>query len=332
MAEMTKHERIKAIITGKPVDRVPVAFWRHWPGDDQRPESLAQIALDFQQRYDLDFIKLPVASTYTVSDYGVKHEYHGSLIGDRTYLGYIIKKVEDWGKIKPLDVHEGVYGWHLEALRKIIKLKEPETPVIVTMFNPLSIAAYLAGDEICMAHLRSHPDQVEPALRALTETSVRFAKAVIEEGADGIFLSTRFASFEMMNEHEYSRFGRTGDIEVLKAAADGWFNVLHLHGQYPMLTQLADYPVTALNWHDRISSFSLKEAGRIFPGTLMGGVEQYKILHSGSPEDVESQVHDAINQMSLRRLIVSPGCTYPLDVPHANLLSMRKAVETIKYK
>ena len=62
MAGMTKRERIKAALAGETVDRVPVAFWRHWPGDDQKPDSLAMVALDFQLRYDLDFIKVPVSS------------------------------------------------------------------------------------------------------------------------------------------------------------------------------------------------------------------------------------------------------------------------------
>jgi uroporphyrinogen decarboxylase len=165
-------------------------------------------------------------------------------------------------------------------------------------------------------------------LEALTDTCASFARAVISEGADGIFLSTRSASYEMLSEQEYNRFGRPGDLAVFKAAAGGWFNVLHLHGQHPMFTQLADYPAHAVNWHDRTTAPSLTEASRLFRGALMGGVEQYKLLHFGNPVDVEAQVHDAVRQMNGLRLIVTPGCTYPLDVPHANLLAMRRAVET----
>jgi uroporphyrinogen decarboxylase len=285
------------------------------------------VALGFQRRYDLDFIKLPVSSAYTVADYGVKTDYQGSLIGDRVYQQYVIKKVEDWDRIRPLDVNQGTYGWHLEALAEIIKKKEPETPVIVTIFNPISVAAYLAGDEIFLAHLRLHSERVVPAIKALAETSARFVRAAINAGADGIFLSTRFASSELMPEWEYLRFGKEGDLEVLQAAVAGWLNILHFHGPHPMLLQLADYPVQAFNWHDRTTQFDLVAGGQVFAGVLLGGVEQYQTLRFGSPREVTLQVHNAIRQMEGRRLIVSPGCTYPMDVPHANLMALRKAVE-----
>ena len=327
MAGMTKRERIKAALAGETVDRVPVAFWRHWPGDDQKPDSLAMVALDFQLRYDLDFIKVPVSSVYCVEDYGVTHTYNGSYMGDREYLERTVKRVEDWEHIHPLDVHKGTYGWSLEALRRIIDQKDADTPVIFTMFNPLAMAAYIAGDETLLVHLRSEPQRVLHALDALTETSVRFVRAALAEGCDGVFLSTRFASYELMNEEEYCRFGRPGDTAVLAAASEGgWFNVLHLHGQHPMFIPLSDYSVQAVNWHDRTAWPGLAEAGKLVPHAVMGGVEQFKTLHLGSAEEVRAEVRDAIEQMHGQRLIVTTGCTYPLGVPHSNLLAMRKAV------
>jgi len=328
MAEMSKRERIEAALAGRAVDRAPVGFWRHWPGDDQHEDSLALVTLEFQRAYDLDFIKFPVSSTYIVSDYGVKHEYQDSPGGDRTYLEHVIKRVEDWERIEPLDIRKGTYGWHLQSLRRVVQQKRSDTPVIVTMFNPLALAFYLAGEETCLAHLRTYPERVESAINALTQTCTDFARAAIGEGADGIFLSARFASYELISEIEYNRFGRPGDLAVLAAAADGWFNVMHVHGQHPMLSQMSNYPAHALNWHDRTAYPGLAEAAKLFKGALMGGIDQYEVLQSGSPEEVAAQVHDAVRQMNGRRLIVTPGCTYPLSVPHTNLVAMRRAVET----
>jgi len=332
MIEMSKSERIKAALAGEPVDRVPVAFWRHWPGDDQQAASLAEAALEFQRRYDLDFIKIPVSSTFCVDDYGVKHAYRGSALGDREYLEYVIRRIEDWDKIEPLDVHKGTYGRNLEALRIVIEKREPGTPVVFTMFNPLAMACYLSGDETFLAHLRREPERVQLALDALTQTCSSFARAVIQEGGDGIFLSVRAASYEVMSEEEYLRLGKPCDMEVFKAAAGGWFNILHLHGKHPIFAPLQDYTANAVNWHDRTAWPDLKEAGRLSAKTLMCGVEQFRTLQLGSPEEVENQVRDAIRQMDGRRLIVTPGCTYPMGVPHSNLMAMRRAVEPQKGK
>lgn len=329
MSQMAKRERIQAILAGKAVDRVPVAFWRHWPVDDQDAESLSRVALEFQRRYDLDFIKIPPSYFYCVHDYGAKHTYRGWSMGEREPLERVIRQVEDWDHIEPLDVRKGIYGQQLECLRMVIERRDAQVPVIHTMFNPITMARFLSGDEVYRVHLRREPERVERALAALTETCASFARTVITEGADGIFLATHGASYELMNEEEYRRFGRPYDLAVFDAAADGWFNVLHLHGQYPMFAQLADYPVHAINWHDRTAGPSLTEAKRLFPGALVGGIDQHNVLHLGTPAEVEAQVHDAIEQMDGRRLIAAPGCTYPLTVPDGNLIAARRAVETV---
>jgi uroporphyrinogen decarboxylase len=327
MADLTKRERIKAALAGKPVDRVPTGFWRHWPGDDQHAFTLAEVTLDFQQRFDLDFIKFPVSSTFCVDDYGVRHAYTGKLSGDREHIERPVKSIEDWDKIEPLDVRKGTFGLNLEALRMVIDRKHADTPLILTVFNPLAMACYLAGDDLCLTHLRSEPERVQRALKALTSTCVSLVKAAIEEGCDGIFLSARAASYEMMGEEEYNCFGRPWDLEVLESASAGWFNVLHLHGQHPLFVPLSDYPVQAINWHDRSAGPSLAEAAKLCSKALMAGVEQQKTLLYGTFEEVELQVHDAISQTGGRRLIVTPGCTYSLGVPHSNLLAIRRAVE-----
>ncbi|MBI3977756.1 MAG: uroporphyrinogen decarboxylase [Chloroflexi bacterium] len=327
MAQMTKRERVQAALAGRPVDHLPVAFWRHWPIDDQDAAALTRATLDYQRRFDFDFIKVTPSHTYCIEDYGAKHAYRGQPIGDREHLERAIKRSEDWDRIEPLDVRKGAYGRQLRCLRMVVEQRDPQTPVIQTMFNPLGMARYLAGDEAYIVHLRREPKRVGRALAAMTETAAAFARAAIAEGADGIFLSTASASYEVMSEAEYNQFGRPHDLAVLAAAAGGWLNVLHLHGQHPMFRLTADYPVHAVNWHDRTAWPSLKEAAAIFPGALMAGVEQYTVLHFETPADVEAQVRDAIEQTGGRRLIVAAGCTYPLTVPDGNLIAARQAVE-----
>jgi uroporphyrinogen decarboxylase len=113
----------------------------------------------------------------------------------------------------------------------------------------------------------------------------------------------------------------------LEAATAGWFNVMHLHGKNPLFKELANYPVQAMNWHDRTARPGLAEASKLFKGALMGGIEQFKTLLTESTENIKKQSQDAINQMDGRRLILTPGCTYPITVPHINLMALRNSVE-----
>jgi uroporphyrinogen decarboxylase len=177
-----------------------------------------------------------------------------------------------------------------------------------------------------MAHLRQYPERVSAALEVLAETSAEFIKSCIDLGADGVFLSTRFASYEMMTAQEYLSFGRPGDLKVLNATSQGWFNVLHLHGQHPMMQLLADYPVQALNWHDVTSDIDLETAASIFPGVLMGGIEQQQALPNATPEEVAAQGRQAVERMGGRRLILTPGCTYSISVSESNLRALRQTV------
>ena len=131
-----------------------------------------------------------------------------------------------------------------------------------------------------------------------------------------------------MGPEEYDVFGRPGDLAMLQAAADGWFNIMHVCQPSPMVTAVTDYPVQALNWHDRAEGPSLSEVAGLFPGAVVGGVEQHVTLQFGAPDNVQAQVHDAITQMGGRRLIVAAGCTYSLTVPEGNLIAARRAVET----
>ena len=39
---MNKVERVKAALASKPVDRVPMSVWMHFPAIDQDPKTLAR--------------------------------------------------------------------------------------------------------------------------------------------------------------------------------------------------------------------------------------------------------------------------------------------------
>src|SRR5512135_1693975 len=108
MDTMSKRARLEATIAGQPVDRVAVALWRHWPVDDQRGEDLARSTLDFQRAFDFDFIKVTPSSNYCLADWGAESRWVGNEEGTREWGAPVIKRPEDWTRLRVLDRSQGL--------------------------------------------------------------------------------------------------------------------------------------------------------------------------------------------------------------------------------
>jgi uroporphyrinogen decarboxylase len=326
MTEMTKSERLMASICGEPVDRPPVALWRHFPGDDQRPEDLAAATVGFQRRYDFDFVKVTPASSFCIRDWGARDVWMGNMEGTRDYTYYPIQEAEDWLKLHPLDPTQGALGAQVQCLRLIAEQLAGEVPFIQTVFNPLSQAKNLVGPERLSVHLRRYPDAVRAGLEVITETVTRFIEAARETGIAGVFYAVQHAQYSLLSEAEYATFGRFYDLQALEAAQGLWLNVLHLHGSDVMFDLLVDYPVQVINWHDRETRPTLTEAQRRFGGAVCGGLQRWDVVVRGTPGQIREQIADAIAQTGGRRFILGTGCVTPIVAPMSNIRVVREAV------
>lgn len=327
MSSMSKRERLEATFRGQEVDRPAVALWRHWPGDDRRADDLATAQVAFQRQYDFDFIKVTPSSSYCVEDWGVRDVYLGSLEGTCEYRHYAVSDPQDWEHLPVLDPNHGALRRQLACLRGIAAQVGEEVPFIQTIFNPLSMAKYLAGEERLLVHLRRYPEALRKGLEVVTESSIRFVREVMRTGAAGIFFAVQHASYGLLSKQEYETFGRPYDLRVLEATEGAWFNLLHLHGSEVMFDLLADYPVQVINWHDRETPPTLAEAQRRFQGAVCGGLRQWETMVRGVPAEVRAEAADAIRQTGGRRFILGTGCVTPIVAPTSNIRAARQAVE-----
>jgi uroporphyrinogen decarboxylase len=324
---MTRRERLEATFRGEAVDRIAMALWRHFPGDDQRPADLAAATLQWQGQYDWDFIKVSPSSSFCLVDWGAEDQWVGGDEGNREYTKRVIERPEDWARLPVLDPRAGFIGGQLRCLELIGAAVGRDVPFIQTIFSPLAQARNLAGGERLIVHLRQAPDLVRAGLETITESTVRFIEACKPTGIAGLYYAVQYATPRALNEVEYRAFGEPYDRRVLAAASDLWFNLGHLHGPDPMFDLVAAYPLQALNWHDRESPPSLAEGQRRFAGAVCGGLEHWEDLLRGDPAQVRAQVADAIAQTGGQRLIVSSGCVAPVNAPFSNLRAVREAVE-----
>jgi len=324
---MTTHrERLQTCLDGGQLDRVPVALWRHFPADDQSPETLAAATLHWQRQYDFDFVKVTPASSFCLKDWGADDVWEGHTEGTRRYVKRVVSGPRDWARLPELDPTSPRLSAQLECLRLLKQGLPAETPLIQTVFSPLAQAKNLAGHDMLLAHLRLYPDDVMKGLETIARTTRRFVEAALETGIDGIFYAVQHAQAALLSLEEYQTFGLPFDQQVIEPAKFSWLNVLHLHGRdihYSLLSALS-FPI--VNWHDRETAPSLAEAQALYDGVVCGGLRQ-DTLALGNPAQVREEAEEAIRQTRGRKFILSTGCVVPVIASHGNLIAARESVE-----
>lgn len=323
---MTTHkERIQAGMQGEVIDRPPVALWRHFPVDDQSPGTLARATLHFQQTYDFDLVKVTPASSFCLKDWGVEDEWKGHTEGTRQYTRRVIHGPRDWERLPMLDPTSRHLAAQLECLRMIRAELDPETPLLQTVFSPLAQAKNLAGNETLLTHLRLHPEAVMKGLAVIAESTRRFVEACLATGIDGVFYAIQHAQGSVMTLEEYKEFGLPNDLDALEPAQGLWCNLLHLHGHdvYFSLLSYLDFPI--VNWHDRETFPSLKEAQGLYSGVVCGGMRQDSLVF-GDQAEVRNEAADAIQQTDGKRFILGTGCVVPVIASHGNFMAARESV------
>ena len=157
---MNSRERLERTIAGEPTDRVPVALWRHFPGDDQRAADFARSVIEWQKTYQWDFVKVTPASSFSVVDYGVQDQWTGSPEGTREYTKRAVHRSLEWTELRTIEPTRGESGRQLDALRLVCEGLGDQVPIVQTIFSPLSQAKHIAGDDLLIRHLRMHPDRL----------------------------------------------------------------------------------------------------------------------------------------------------------------------------
>lgn len=342
MTTLTKRERVEAALRGIPVDRVPVAAWRHFIPEERSTTTLADASLRFFTTFDWDWLKVNPRATLYAEAWGNQYDfdnYHGVL---PRFVGGPFNSPADLQQIQPVNPTGGVFGEHLDLLRRI-GARIGAAHFVQTVFSPLSVLAFLLArptrptqaDAIQAQYdglrhaIAENPQGAHAALAAITETLAGYAAASLDIGASGIFFAiVKLARVGVLTEAEYVEFGRPYDLKVLQAVQEAPFNLLHICGPRAYFDLMRDYPVHALNWATvGQENPTLAEARARTDRALVGGVDEEGVLQHGTPALVMAAAQAAVWAVGKRSFLLTPGCGVAVDVPAANLRALRKAVE-----
>jgi uroporphyrinogen decarboxylase len=329
---MNKIERVRGVLAGTKPDRPPVSFWYHFSSNQTAGQPAIDAHTQHAAKYDLDFIKVMNDNDYPRG----------------------VDVIESLDQLKKLEVLDGIsdgFAAQLDLLQRLKEAVGKQLLTTTTIFAPWSTLRNLMRspnrehgpprmdeqadcDKKLTEFLKADRAAVKAAVAKLGQTLANFARACIEAGADGIFLSVRddWVDTPANGDGTYDEIVKPADLAVCEAAEAGTFNMLHVCGKALDFERFAGYPVHVLNWADRAAGPSIAYARDRVKPALSGGVDNLKELPDGTPEQVAEQVRDAVHQAKDRPILITPGCTYdPGKVPDANLFAMVETAEALTY-
>ena len=288
---MTKAERVRAALAGRPLDRPPFTVWYHLGTQHAPAERTAAAHLEFFRAYDLDLLKLMNDYSYPMPD------------GMDT-----LDQARQLAAVQPLAPERTPLAEQLRVVEIVARELAGEALFVDTVFNAWNTLRRNVVKDAMDVFMREAPKELEAALGAVNETLVRYARASLARGASGIFLSVP-ASEESLTREQYERFMRPYDLAFLDALrGHGECHVLHAHGPRLFLDRLLEYPVNAISWADRDSGPALAEMRARTPLALMGGIGHGRFQNTSAAR-IRAEIRDTIATAGPTRLIVAPGCS-----------------------
>ncbi|MBD3258706.1 hypothetical protein GF377_09760 [candidate division GN15 bacterium] len=331
MERYSHRERIEMIIAGETPDRFAASFWRHFFHMEHNADGLVDAMLAFQKEYDWDFMKINPRADFHIEDWGHRSQWSHDEFKKHEKTHFPIRTIDDWAKIKPNPHTAPALAEHLNVVSRIRRKSDRELPLLMTIFNPISVAGRMLKDRnVLIEHLRSEPEKVEPALRAITDTFVEYVSELRNAGADGLFFATlQWASSDMLTWEEYQLWALPYDLEIIKAAESDALNLLHVcagNNYLEQLSQIEDYNSPLINWDaDNPTNIPLDKADDMLkPKVMVGGVDQEGWLLKSEPDEIAYKIDEIKERYGRNRLVIGPGCVVDPKTNPQNLRAIRK--------
>ncbi|WP_341359884.1 uroporphyrinogen decarboxylase family protein [Georgenia sp. M64] len=326
---VTGRERVLAALAGEVTDRPPMTLWRHWPVDDQDAAAHARSAVAHHDSLGLDLLKITPSASFMSEAWGARTEYCGDVMGVRDYSFRPVAGPEDWLRLEAIDVTDAPsLSREVEVVRLLRDRLGPDVPLLPTVFTPLSVIRYLAGERF-VADLRMHRSAVDRALDAVTRTTVDLVRALLGAGADGIYFSLFPASAAVLSLTEYREAVLPWDQAVMAAAEPAQMRVAHFHLPFPLLPLARELPVNVVSWeHTAEGGPGLAEGRELTGKAVIGGLDQHGALARGGPAEVAAGVRAAWAAGGAG-LTLATSCSYPLTAPVGNLHTFADTVRSL---
>lgn len=334
---LTSKERMLALLTGKPMDRIlcmPIMTSNVAQFIDRNIRDfqldgkvMAESHIAGFRKYGYDLIYLFSNCSGIAEAMGQELVYSDDEPANCEVPA--VKCEADLAKIKVAEANDGQFPVFYEAIDILNKEIGDEVFISACFSGPVSTAATLRGTEDFARDTYANPELCHTLLRMATDSCKNFIKAVAAKGAVPIILEP-IASGSLFSPKMYEKFAAPYIKELVDCAhACGALVPLHICGKtHKIVDQMTDSgsDVISLDICD-LALAREKVAGR---AVILGNITPASDLLFGPAEHVMDVCKQAIDTMAgyTPGFVLATGCEVPVTVPHEHIQALMDAARS----
>jgi len=332
---MTKAERLRALVKGKPSDSAPVLFHpilmhfaarfagRTYSEFASHHRVLVESNVRCLERFGHDAVSVISDPFRETAAFGANIRFPEDSVPICTEP--LVRSMDDAKALKTPDVLSS--GRTMDRIRGVAYYREllgDDIPVIGWIEGPLAEACDLAGVNEILLKIAIEPDFVRLLMERCLVTAKNFAKAQIEAGSDVMGVGDAICS--QISPDMYREFVFPLHCELFDYIHSlGALIKLHICGNItnhlPVLKDTgAD--IIDIDWMvDMDGAFDAVGDQAV----LCGNLDPVAVVQNIPAEELERISREFVASHIRRKFIFSAGCEITVGTPHGNLDAMRKA-------
>jgi uroporphyrinogen decarboxylase len=336
---MNSLERVRAVITGRIPDRVPVCLHNFMmaareagiPMEKYRadPEAIARAHLQAWEKYGHDCFLIDTDTTMLAEAMGAKSECAPDEPG--RIVAPAIHSLAEVDRLQVINPEtDGRIPAILEGVRLLARQVGNEVAIRGNADQmAFDLACMVRGIEDFLMDLATEPDN--PAIHQLLEVCYQghlaVHRALVKAGAHFTSMGDSLAGPDVVSPKMFNQFARPYEDRIVKElAADGIFTAIHICGDttgiLPYLTQY-DFCGFELDYKTRAPIAKSTAGAR---HVLFGNIDPSGVIARGSPETVREETRQLISVWKPGgHFVLNAGCAIPPSTPPENI---RALIET----
>ncbi len=292
-----------------------------WPAAHTDAEMMAKLALASCEYGCFENVGVPFCMTVEAEEMGAQVTM-GTECFEPHVTAYAADTVMDWKKLTELDLNKGRSKVVIDSIR-ILKEMNLDVPIIGNLTGPISTASSVIDPVPFYKELRKRREEAHAYMTFVTEQLIKFARAMIEAGADVIAISDPSGTGEILGPKFFEEYA----VKYLNMLLDGIKDlnpgtIVHICGQMRSVYKQIDMVhADALSFDAVVPMKQARE--NLGDRILMGNVSTYA-LEFGDEERVATLTKSCVAGGSD---IISPACGLGAKSPLSNIQAMLKTLK-----